>query len=71
MGKYVNPIPYIDKAKEFEMRFSVSLDEVTDVHRAKEIVAEYILGLSREDLIRGLVCTQQYAVYPESGRQTV
>lgn len=66
VGKYVNPIPYIDKAKKFEMRLSVTLDEVTDVQRAKEIVADYILGLSREDLIKGLACTKQFAVYPES-----
>lgn len=66
VGKYVNPIPYIDKAKKFEMRLIVTLDEVTDVQRAKEIVADYILGLSKEDLIKGIACTQQFAVYPES-----
>ena len=66
VGKYVNPIPYIDKAKKFEMRLIVTLDEVTDVQRAKEIVADYILGLSKEYLIKGIACTQQFAVYPES-----
>ena len=67
VGKYVNPIPYIDAAKKFEMRLIVTLDEVTEVQRTKEIVADYILGLSKEDLIKGIACTQQFAVYPESG----
>ena len=66
MGKYINPIPYIDMAKQFEIRLIVTLDEVTEVQRAKEIVADYILGLSREDLIKGIACTKQFAVYPES-----
>lgn len=66
MSKYINPIPYIDKAKQFEIRLRVTLDEVTEVQRAKEIVADYILGLSKEDLIKGLACTKQFAVYPES-----
>lgn len=63
---YINPIPYIDAAKKFEMRLSVSLDEVSEVSKAKEIVAEYILGLSKEDIIKALSC-KMYPVYPEEG----
>lgn len=65
MAGYVNPIPHIDEAKQFEMRLSVSLDEVTEVGKAKEIVADYILGLSKEDIIKHLAC-KQFPVYPES-----
>lgn len=62
---WVNPIPYIDKAKKFEMRLSVSLDKVTEISEAKEIVAEYILNLSKEDIIKALSC-KMFPVYPES-----
>ena len=63
---YINPIPYIDEAKEFEMRIHVKLNEATDTRRAKEIVAEHILGLSKEELITWISCVKQYAVYPDS-----
>lgn len=61
---YINPIPYIDKAKKFEMRLSVSLDQVTEVNEAKGIVADYILGCSKEQIVNGLSC-ELFPVYPE------
>lgn len=66
---YINPIPYIDEAKKFEMRLSVSLDNVTEVSKAKEIVAEYILGLSKEDIVKSLSC-KMYPVYPKEGSES-
>lgn len=62
---WVNPIPYIDKAKKFEMRLSVSLDEVTEIDKAKEVVAEYLLSLSKEDIIKSLSC-KMFPVYQGS-----
>lgn len=62
---YVNPIPYIDQAKKFEFRFSISFDELLDVEEAKDIAAEYLLGLSKEELKKGLAC-KTYPVYPDS-----
>lgn len=63
MEKYINPIPYIDAAKEFEMRIKVKLDTVTEVDRAKQIVAEYILGLTKDEIIKALSC-EIFPVYP-------
>lgn len=60
---YINPIPYIEAAKQFEMRLSASLDTLTEVSEAKEIVADYILGLSKEEIIKALSC-KTYPVYP-------
>ncbi len=62
---YVNPIPYIDQAKKFEFRFAISFDELLDVEEAKDIAAEYLLGLSKEQLKKGLAC-KTFPVYPES-----
>lgn len=61
---YINPIPYIDMAKKFEMRLGVTFDEPIEVEKAKERVAEYILGLSKEELIKALSCTM-FPVYPD------
>ena len=62
---WVNPIPYVDAGKEFEMRLHVKLDQVTEANKAIELVADYILGLSKEELIKGIACTKSYAVFPE------
>lgn len=65
MAKYVNPIPYIDKAKKFELRLALEFSEVMEVQQAKE-AAEYLLGLDKETLARAFACTKQFAVYPDS-----
>lgn len=65
MGKYINPIPYIDMAKEFEIRLGLHFEEPLDVARAKDIAADYILGLSKEDLKKTLSC-KAYPIYPDS-----
>ena len=64
MGKYINPIPYVDKAKRFEIRLSIKLDELTDVEHAKEIAADYILSMDRKKLIDSLGC-ELFPVYPD------
>lgn len=65
MAKYINPIPYLDNAKEFEMRLKVELDVVTEVDQAKGIVADYIIGLSKDEIIKALSC-KKFPVYPEN-----
>ncbi|MCM1220626.1 MAG: hypothetical protein NC548_39675 [Lachnospiraceae bacterium] len=65
MGKYINPIPYIDQAERFEIRFSVELNELTDVRDAKEIVADYILSMDKQKLIDSLSC-EIFPVYPKN-----
>ncbi len=60
---YINPIPYIDKAKKFEMRLHINLNEVTEINEAKSIVADYILSLSKEGLCNMLSC-EMFPVYP-------
>ena len=53
---YVNPIPHIDAGKEFEMRLSVTFDDVIDVD---------IKNLDVKRLAKAIVCTRIKAVYPE------
>ena len=65
MSSYINPIPYIDMGKEFEIRLSLHFEELLDVDKAKDIAADYILGLSKEDLKKVLSC-KTYPVYPDS-----
>ena len=62
---YVNPIPHIDAGKEFEMRLSVTFDDVIDVEEAKKKTAEYIKNLDVKRLAKAIVCTRIKAVYPE------
>lgn len=61
---YVNPIPYVDKGKEFEMRLAVTFDNLVEVEEAKLRTAEYIKGLPVEELKQIIVCTDIKAVYP-------
>lgn len=65
MSKYVNPIPYIDKGKKFEMRIRLESDELVDVEVAKEEIADFILGMDKETLMGWINCTKIYAVYPD------
>lgn len=65
MAKYINPIPYLDKAKEFEMRIKIKLDTVTGIDQAKEIVADYIQNMPKSEIIKALSC-ETFPVYPEN-----
>lgn len=49
---YINPIPYIDMAKEFEIRIKLISDEVIDEEKAKIQCAEYIKSLSTDALCK-------------------
>lgn len=64
LGKYINPIPYIDRAKRFEMRLLVSLDELTEIDEAKEIVADFILSMDKDKLKDSLSC-EIFPVYQD------
>lgn len=61
---YVNPIPYVDKGKKFEMRIAFRFDEPIDVAEAKRIVAEEIKKLPVEQLAAAISCEKIYPVYP-------
>ena len=63
---YVNPIPYIDMGKEFEMRLTAKFNEVIELEEAKLRVAEYINDLPAEEIVRFLSCSLIKTVYPES-----
>lgn len=63
---YVNPIPYIDMGKEFEMRLTAKFNEVIELEEAKLRVAEYIKDLPAEEIVRFLSCSRIKTVYPES-----
>ena len=65
MAKYINPIPYLDKAKEFEMRIKIKLDTVTEIDQAKEIVADYIQNMPKSEIIKALSC-EMFPVYPKN-----
>ena len=62
---YVNPIPYIEKGKKFEMRLAFEFDELVEVDEAKRIVAEEIKKMPVEQLAKALSCSKIYPVYPE------
>ncbi len=66
---YINPIPYIDAGKEFEMRLTAKFDEVIELGEAKLHIAEYIKSLPVEQIVPYLSCTKIKAVYPEKGAQ--
>ena len=61
---YINPIPYIEAGKEFELRLKVVFDEVVELETAKKSAAEYIKGLPMEDLEKSLACLEIKPVYP-------
>lgn len=63
--KYINPIPYIDEAKEFEMRISVVSNEVLPEKEAKLKCAEFIKSLSVEELAEKWISCKIFPVYPE------
>lgn len=62
--KYINPIPYADAAKEFEMRIKIKLDTVTGIDQAKGIVADYIQNMPKSEVVKALSC-KTFPVYPE------
>ena len=62
---YVNPIPYIDAGKEFEIRLRVVFDDVVEVKEGKRRVAEYIKSMDVEAILQSLSCVSIKAVYPE------
>lgn len=62
---YINPIPYIDAGKEFEMRLTAKFTDVMEVGEAKLRIAEYIKSLPVEQIVAFLSCTKIKAVYPE------
>lgn len=64
---YINPIPYIDMAKEFEIRIKLVSDEVIDEESAKSKCAEYIKSLSIDEL-RKIISVKTFAVYPDNER---
>jgi predicted membrane-bound dolichyl-phosphate-mannose-protein mannosyltransferase len=61
---YINPIPYLDEAKEFEMRIRVVSDEVIPADEAKRKVAEFIKSLSVEELCEKWIACKMFPVYP-------
>lgn len=64
---YVNPIPYIDEGKEFEMRLRVVFDDVVEVSEGKRKAAEFIKNMQVENLAQAFSCTVIKAVYPKEG----
>lgn len=64
-GRYINPIPYIEAGKKFEMRLTARFDEVIELNEAKLRIAEYIKSLPVEQIVAFLSCTKIEAVYPE------
>lgn len=64
-ANYINPIPYVDAAKEFEMRIKIKLDTVSEIDKAKEIVADYIQNMPKSEIVKALSC-QTFPVYPEN-----
>lgn len=63
--KYINPIPYIDMAKEFEFRMRLVSDEVIETKEAKRRAAEFIKNMSIDELCKWLSC-KSFPVYPEN-----
>lgn len=64
---YVNPIPYIEAGKEFELRVKVTFDEVVEVGEARKRAAEFIKNMPIEELASALSCLGIKAVYPKKG----
>lgn len=62
---YINPIPFIDAGKDFIFELNIKLDDITEIEHAKEIVADYILSLPKEKIVKGLKCKKIEPVYPE------
>lgn len=62
---YVNPTPLIDAGKDFTIQLDIHLDDITEVEHAKEIIADYILSLSKEELKKALRCKEIKPVYPD------
>lgn len=62
---YINPIPYIDEAKEFEMRIRLVSDEVIPEEEAKRKAAEYIKSLSVRELCTKWISCKTFPVYPD------
>ena len=46
----MNPIPYIDKGKAFELRLRVVFDDVVEVNEGRRKAAEYIQSMDVETL---------------------
>lgn len=63
-ASYINPIPYVDAAKKFEMRIKINLDTVTGIDQAKGIVADYIQNMPKSEIVKALSC-ETFPVYPE------
>lgn len=63
---YINPIPMVDAGKDFEMRLSVSFDDVTELGEAKRRAAQYLLRQDEKTLASWLHCTNIKPVYPEN-----
>lgn len=61
---YINPLPYIDMAKEFEIRIKLISDEVIEEESAKIKCAEYIKSLSIDELCK-ILSVKTFAVYPD------
>lgn len=62
---YINPVPYLDMTKEFEIRLKLVSDEVLEVNEAKRKCAEYIQSLPIDELCKLLRATL-FPVYPDS-----
>ena len=60
----MNPIPYIEAGKEFELRVKVTFDEVVEVKEARKRAAEFIKNMQIEELASALSCLNIKAVYP-------
>ena len=61
---YINPIPYIDVAKEYEIRIKLVSDEVIEYEKAKIKCAEHIKSLSIDELCQ-IMSVKIFAVYPD------
>ena len=62
--KYVNPIPYIDMGKEFEIKLKVKLDDVIDVEQGKLLCAKYLKSTDIETLCKHMA-VKIMPVYPD------
>lgn len=67
--RYINPIPYVDKGRKFEMRIACEFAEVIEVEEAKRQVAEWIRALPVEEIVKVLSCAKIQPVYPGEGSQ--
>lgn len=64
LNKYLNPIPYIDMAKEFEFRIRLVSDEVIETKEAKRKAAEFIKNMTVDEICEWLSC-KSFPVYLE------